>query len=60
MDGLQFLPRQGEVARRSRDGGGGYGELGVCGDAPSTTRLRRTVPSAGLDCPRQSKIMPGA
>ena len=38
------LPRQGEVARRSRDGGGGYDEAHVCGDAPSTTRLWRAVP----------------
>ncbi len=38
------LPRQGEVARRSRDGGGGYGEAHVCGDAASTTRLWRAVP----------------
>ncbi len=38
------LPRQGEVARRSRDGGGGYGEAHVCGEAPSTTRLWRAVP----------------
>ncbi|MBB3876060.1 hypothetical protein GGR47_002306 [Sphingomonas aquatilis] len=38
------LPRQGEVARRSRDGGGGYGKAYVCGDAPSTTRLWRAVP----------------
>ena len=45
------LPRQGEVARRSRDGGGGYDEAHVCGDAPSTTRLWRAVlsrdPTAG-------------
>ena len=39
-----FLPRQGEVAVRGTDGGGGYGELGVWGTTPSTTRLRRAVP----------------
>ncbi|NYD90029.1 N-methylhydantoinase B/oxoprolinase/acetone carboxylase alpha subunit [Sphingomonas melonis] len=34
-----FLPRQGEVAVRSTDGGGGYGKPGISGTAPST-RLR--------------------
>ena len=38
------LPRQGEVARQCRDGGGGYGKAYVCSDAPSTTRLWRAVP----------------
>ncbi|RZM06428.1 MAG: hypothetical protein EOP68_16025 [Sphingomonas sp.] len=38
---VQVLPRQGEVAPRSGDGGGGYGELSVCGNAPSTTAYGR-------------------
>ncbi|RZM37149.1 MAG: hypothetical protein EOP67_02745 [Sphingomonas sp.] len=57
---VTFLPRQGEVAVRSTDGGGGYGVVRRLRKRPSTTRLRRAVPSAGLDCPRQSKIMPEA
>ena len=38
------LPRQGEVARRSRDGGGGYDEAHVCGDAPAPTPQGRAGP----------------
>ena len=38
------LPRLGEVARRSGDGGGGYGEAHVCSGTPSTTRLWQAVP----------------
>ncbi len=38
------LPRQGEVARRSRDGGGGYGEAHVCSGTPTTTRRWQAVP----------------
>jgi hypothetical protein len=38
------LPRQGELAVRSTDGGKGYGKAGISGPAPSTTRPRRAAP----------------
>lgn len=58
MSGSQDPPRDGEVAARSADGGGGP-HPHRSPPAPSTPALRAAVPSSGLTMPRMAKDRPG-